>query len=191
LRPRAQNKSDVIEAGTNQVPVFPWEGKMALLKWLDDNMERLLAASLLAAIVILTTANVILRYAFNASLSWGEELTLWIFVWFVWIAVSLAFQRGEHIRITVMFDLLGPRAQRLLEITVGLLILLFFFTLSVECAKLMLKPFVASQKSVVLGLPIPILYASAPVGAMLSSFRVDQHLIRTLRSPLHAPSKGH
>lgn len=163
---------------------------MALLKWIDGNLERLLAALLLAAIVALIAANVILRYVFNASLSWGEELTLWIFVWFVWIAVSLAFQRGEHIRITVLFNALGPRPQRALEIFVSLLILLFLFTLSVECIKLMLKPFVASQTSVVLGLPIPILYASAPVGALLSSIRVIQHLIRTLRRPVLTADGG-
>lgn len=53
--------------------------------------------------------------------------------------------------------------------------------LTVECIKLIMLPFVASQTSVVLGLPIPILYASAPVGAGLSAIRVIQHLIRTLR----------
>jgi TRAP-type C4-dicarboxylate transport system permease small subunit len=44
-----------------------------------------------------------------------------------------------------------------------------------------MMPFVVNQTSVVLGLPIPILYASAPVGAGLSAIRVVQHLLRTLR----------
>jgi TRAP-type C4-dicarboxylate transport system permease small subunit len=158
---------------------------MVYLKWLDANLERALAGFLLASIVVLITINVFLRYVMNASLSWGEELTLWIFVWFVWVAVSLAFQRREHIRITVLIDFLGPTGRKGMEILVSLLILAFLITLSVECIKLMLKPFVASQTSVVLGLPIPILYASAPFGAALSGFRVIQHLIKTLRTPVH------
>lgn len=158
---------------------------MTILTWLDANLERALAGVLLASIVVFIAVNVFLRYVMNASLSWGEELTLWIFVWFVWIAVSLAFQRREHIRITVLTDLLGPSGRKAVEILVSLLILAFLVTLSVECIKLMLKPFVASQTSVVLGLPIPILYASAPFGAALSGFRVIQHLITTLRTPVH------
>lgn len=164
---------------------------MTVLKWLDANLERALAGFLLASIVVLIAVNVFLRYVMNASLSWGEELTLWIFVWFVWIAVSLAFQRREHIRITVLTDLMGPRGRKAIEILVSLLILAFLVTLSVECIKLMLKPFVASQTSVVLGLPIPILYASAPFGAALSGFRVVQHLITTLRTPAHQFDGSH
>lgn len=61
------------------------------------------------------------------------------------------------------------------------MVLGFLAVLTYECVKLILMPFVASQTSVVLGLPIPILYASAPVGASLSALRVIQHLIRTLR----------
>ncbi len=162
---------------------------MALLRWLDDNLERVLTAVLLAAIVALIAGNVFMRYVLNASLSWGEELTLWLFVWFVWIAVSLAFKRGEHIRITVLADAFGPRVQKAAAILVSLLVLAFLGTLAVECLELMLKPFVASQKSVVLGLPIPILYASAPVGAALSAIRVLQHLVKLLRVPLE-PANG-
>ena len=162
---------------------------MALLRWLDDNIERLLTAILLASIVLLIAGNVVMRYVLNASLSWGEELTLWLFVWFVWIAVSLAFKRGEHIRITVLADAFGPSVQRAAAILVSLLILAFLGTLIAECLKLMLKPFVASQKSVVLGLPIPILYASAPVGATLSAIRVLQHLIKLLKLPSQ-PANG-
>ena len=154
---------------------------MTALKWLNENLERTLVAILLAAIVLLIAGNVVMRYIFNASLSWGEELTLWFFVWFIWLAVSQAFHKREHIRITVFRDLLPEKARRVVNIVVDLLVLAFFAVLIVECLKLINQPFVASQNSVVLGLPIPILYASAPVGAGLSAFRVVQHLIRTLR----------
>lgn len=157
---------------------------MPILKWLNANLERLLIATLLAGIVLLIFGNVFMRYIMNASLSWGEELTLWLFVWFVWLAVSYAFKQYEHVRITVIRDLWGIRGQRVLDIVVDLLILAFFAVLIFECVKLILLPFVASQTSVVLGIPIPILYASAPVGAALASFRVLQHLIKTLRTPL-------
>ena len=154
---------------------------MAVLGWLNQNVEKMLASLLLAAIVALIFGNVIMRYVMNASLTWGEELTLWLFVWFVWVGVSYAFHTGDHVRITVLKDLLGDRARLIVDCIVALLVLAFLLVLSFECIKLIRMPFVASQSSVVLGLPIPFLYASAPVGAGLSAIRVVQHLVRTLR----------
>lgn len=154
---------------------------MLVLKWLDQNAEKLLTSLLLAAIVLLIFGNVFMRYVMNASLSWGEELTLWMFVWFVWLGVSYAFHTGDHVRITAFRDLLSDRSRLIVDAVIAILVLGFLVVLTVECIKLIRMPFVASQTSVVLDLPIPILYASAPVGAGLSAIRVIQHLTRTLR----------
>ncbi len=154
---------------------------MSVIRWVDLNAEKALASLLLAAIVLLIFGNVFMRYIMNASLSWGEELTLWLFVWFVWLGISYAFHTGDHVRITVFRDVLGERARLYVDAVIALLVLGFLLVLTVECIKLIMMPFVASQTSVVLGLPIPILYASAPIGAGLSAIRVVQHLIRTLR----------
>ena len=154
---------------------------MLVIRWIDSNAEKVLASTLLAAIVLLIFGNVFMRYILNASLSWGEELTLWLFVWFVWLGVSYAFHTGDHVRITVLRDVLSERARLYADVVIALLVLGFLIVLTIECIKLIRQPFVASQTSVVLGLPIPILYASAPVGAGLSAIRVVQHLIRTLR----------
>jgi TRAP-type C4-dicarboxylate transport system permease small subunit len=149
---------------------------MNFLRWLDKNFEGTVAGILMAAIVALISLNVFMRYVLDASLSWGEELTLWTFVWFVWLSASYAFRHRKHVRITILRDMLGDRGQIGLDLVVDILILIFLGVLAFECLKLINLPFVASQKSVVLGLPIPILYASAPVGAALSSIRVLQHL---------------
>jgi len=159
-----------------------WEDDMMpILKWIDQNAEKALASVLLAAIVLLISGNVFMRYVMNASLSWGEELTLWLFVWFVWIGVSYAFHTGDHVRITVLRDVLNDRARLIADAVIALLVLGFLLVLTYECVKLIRMPFVKSQSSVVLGLPIPILYSSAPVGAGLSAIRVIQHFIKTLR----------
>ena len=161
---------------------------MSVIKWIDANAEKALASALLAMIVLLIFVNVFMRYIMNASLSWGEELTLWLFVWFVWLGVSYAFHTGDHVRITALRDLLNARTRLNADVMIALCVLVFLLVLTLECIKLIMMPFVISQSSVVLGLPIPILYASAPVGAALSTIRVVQHLIRTLR--LIANTKG-
>ncbi len=162
---------------------------MNFLKWINTNLERILAASLLGFIVILITVNVIMRYIFNASLSWGEEATLWTFVWFIWIAVSFGFQKRAHIRITIIRDKLSFKWQILLDMIVDILMLIFFIILIYQGIKLINKPYVASQKSVVLGLAIPILYLSASVGATLSSLRIIQHFYASFKK-LYSDTKG-
>lgn len=154
---------------------------MSFIQWIDNNAEKVLTSVLLAAIVLLISGNVFMRYVMNASLSWGEELTLWLFVWFLWLGVSYAFHTGDHVRITVLRDVVSERARLMVDVVISFLVLGFLIVLVIECIKLIQQPFVASQNSVALGLPIPILYASAPVGAGLSSIRVLQHLIRTMR----------
>nr|WP_321460890.1 TRAP transporter small permease [uncultured Cohaesibacter sp.] len=162
---------------------------MKYFSWLNANLERLLAALLLAWMVLLIAGNVFMRYVLNASLSWGEELTLWTFVWFIWLSVSFAFHTRDHIRITFLRELLPARGAIYIDMLVDMLVLGFFIFLTIECVKLISAPFVASQSSVVLGLPIPILYSSAPVGAMLSSIRILQHLAESIALLKNGPSQ--
>lgn len=150
------------------------------LGWLDSNIEKLIASLLLAAIVSLIFINVTLRYIFNSSLSWGEEATLWVFVWFVWVAISLAFKDWSHVRITLLEGFFSKKNNLIINMISSLIVLFFLVFLSMECIKLMQLPFVASQQSVVLGLPIPLLYASAPFGGLLSAYRVCQHIYKLL-----------
>lgn len=96
--------------------------------------------------------------------------------------------KNLHVRITALRDLFSARTRLYADVMISLCVLIFLFVLTFECIKLIMMPFVISQSSVVLGLPIPILYASAPVGAALSTIRVVQNLIRTLR--LIANTKG-
>lgn len=160
---------------------------MQVLRWLDRSFEETLAVLLLGAIVVLVAANVVARYALNASLSWGEELVGWVFIWFIWIAVSYVFRRDTHITITLLPDMLSPAAQRWLRSVVRVAMIVFLATISVKLIALIQNPMVRNQMSVVLQMPIPLYYASAPVGALLSCLRILQALWRDLSTPLDHP----
>ena len=159
---------------------------MKAFQWLDEYLEAGLAALLLAAIVTLITVQVFMRYVMQSSLSWSEELTLWIFVWFIWLATSYAFKRRAHVQVAVLNQMLSTKGQLILSIFTQLLIVGFFTVLVYQCLILINMPFVAKQRSVVLGMPIQYFYASAPFGATLSLWRLLQNLvtdIKALREP--------
>lgn len=150
---------------------------MKVLNWLNENLEASLAAFLLAFIVCLISVQVFMRYVVHHSLSWSEELTLWIFVWFIWLATSYAFKRRVHVKVTLFHQMLSAKKQLIVNIFTQVLIIGFMAVLIYQCIILINKPFVARQTSVVLGMPIPYFYASAPVGAALSLIRLVQNIV--------------
>jgi len=149
---------------------------MKVFRWLDEYLEAGLAALLLAVIVTLITVQVFMRYVVQESLSWSEELTLWLFVWFIWLATSYAFKKRVHVRVAVLHEALNPKGKLVINILTQLLIIGFLGMLIYQCVILMNMPFVAKQRSVVLGMPIQYFYASAPFGATLSLYRLIQNL---------------
>ncbi|WP_435106059.1 TRAP transporter small permease [Arhodomonas sp. AD133] len=159
---------------------------MTMMRWLDQHMEELLSVILLSVIVILVCVNVTARYAFESSLPWGEELIRWVFVWFIWVAVSYVFRQDKHITITILADLLPQSWQRVHQFLARLLVVVFLLTISLYGVDLMLNPMVRSQVSVVLQMPIPVYYASAPFGAALGALRVIQNCWRSCQSPENA-----
>lgn len=153
-----------------------------MVHWLDEYLEAGLAALLLAVVVTLITVQVFMRYVMQNSLSWSEELTLWLFVWFIWLATSYAFKRRAHVRVAVLDQIFSSRGQLILNIFNQLLIVVFLSVLIYQCFILMNMPFVAKQRSVVLGMPIQYFYASAPFGAALSLLRLVQNLSSDIKA---------
>ncbi|MFM2577371.1 TRAP transporter small permease [Vibrio fortis] len=147
------------------------------MKWINENLEAAIGAMLLAAIVILITIQVVMRYVFQNALSWSEELTLWTFIWFIWIGIAYAFKERKHVKVTFFQDLLPDNAKKILEVVIDIAIVIFLLTMTYQSYKLITLPYVLSQKSVVLNLPIAIMYASAPVGSLLSVFRIIQFYV--------------
>ena len=160
------------------------------LKWLNEHLEGALGGALLAMVVTLITIQVIMRYVFENSLSWSEELTLWSFIWFIWIGISYAFKERKHVKVTFFQDLLPHKIQKRVEVLIDITIVIFLALLIYNSIQLINLPYVSSQQSVVLGLPIPVLYASAPIGSSLSIFRIIQHYSKCCsKQPFHAEVK--
>lgn len=69
-----------------------------------DKLEEILLVLMFIFMVLIIFVQVIMRYVFNNSLAWSEELGKFLFVWLSWVGISIGAKSGEHIKITLLID---------------------------------------------------------------------------------------
>ncbi len=62
----------------------------------------------MAAMVVVVSLQVLLRYAFNTSLDWAEDIARLLFVWSIFLAIPLGVKQGSHIGIELLVMRLPP-----------------------------------------------------------------------------------
>lgn len=123
-----------------------------------------------------TLAQVVCRYALGFSLPWSHELVVLLLIWVVWLAVPIGLDRGRHLAVTIILDLLPARSSRLLagfHLATGLFFLGLVFFLTFPVAQ-------AFEGMKLLTLPIPTnaRYYAATVGSLLSVLVLAARLLR-------------
>jgi len=88
-----------------------------------DKAEDICLVAMFALMVAAIFLQIIMRFIFNNSLTWSEELGKFIFVWISWLGISLAERRNEHIKITLVTDRLSPKWRTIFEILAALCML--------------------------------------------------------------------
>ncbi|MDD2701851.1 MAG: TRAP transporter small permease [Sideroxydans sp.] len=94
---------------------------MKLLKRLDE----WLIAILLAAMTLLTFAQVVMRYVFNSGFTWAQELTSILFAFMIFIGISYGVRVGAHIGVDALIKLFTPRVRRIVSIVAVLFCMLY------------------------------------------------------------------
>ena len=95
-----------------------------------NKAEDICLVAMFAAMVAAIFLQIIMRFVFNNSLSWSEELGKFIFVWISWLGISIGERRREHIRITLIVDKLSVKWKKIFEIIANILLLgILFVTL--------------------------------------------------------------
>jgi TRAP-type C4-dicarboxylate transport system permease small subunit len=89
-------------------------------------LERVLLAACMAAMALITGANVVTRYLTNISLAVTEEYSVALMVAVALIGTALATAAGRHIRIGYFVELTSARTQRLAEMVAMVLVMLCF-----------------------------------------------------------------
>jgi len=81
---------------------------------LDHGVTALLLLAV-GTMVTVVSAQVLLRYGFNRSIDWADEVSRLAFVWSIFLAVPLGVRQGAHIGIDLVVLKCAPVVQRALR----------------------------------------------------------------------------
>jgi len=91
---------------------------LSIVAWSEACLGALieiLAASLVAAEIVILFGGVVFRYVFDHPLVWSDELASTLFLWLVMLGAVIAFRRDEHMRMTACVTALGPAPRALAD----------------------------------------------------------------------------
>lgn len=88
-----------------------------------NRFEDILLVAMFVAMVGIIFVQVIMRYVFNNSLAWSEELGKFLFVWLSWVGISIGARRREHIQITMLVDKMPYKSARMMDALVELILI--------------------------------------------------------------------
>lgn len=117
--------------------------------------------------------NVVLRYGFDYTLGWSEELVREIIIYTTFVGCSTAIKNRSQITIDVLVQLV-PRLRQPLAYVCNLAVLaycVFMMTMGVDMAA---QQAATHQKTILLEIPLVILYAILPLMGALMFVRTLQ-----------------
>lgn len=152
---------------------------MRILRLIDKNFERVVGGVCLAVVVILIFIGVAMRLLFNAGLPWQEELSRVLFVLVIYVGASYGARRNEHLRVTLLHNLLPEGWRRWLDAINDLAWIAFNILVVWYSAKSLFGPmssFVAY--SAYLGMDLRIPFAIVPLLTVLQTYRLIDNFWR-------------
>lgn len=74
------------------------------------------AALLVLAEIAVLSAGIVARYVFRSPIVWSDELAGILFLWLAMLGSVIAFQRGEHMRMTAIVGILSAEVRTFLDV---------------------------------------------------------------------------
>jgi TRAP-type transport system small permease protein len=140
-----------------------------------QNLEEILCGFFLICMVSLVIINVLLRFMFNYSITWAEEVSTICFVWSVFVGASAVYKHKMDIGIDVLVLKLPIISQHYFRLLVTVLLLLingYIFYMSIVFTSIAwVKP------TAVLGVSSAVVNSALIVGFGMITF----HTLRFLR----------
>ncbi|HCY83714.1 MAG TPA: TRAP transporter small permease [Desulfobacteraceae bacterium] len=154
-----------------------------ILKKLDKLISRIeewTLFTIVTAALISLFANVVLRYGFNYTLAWSEELVRIVIIYSTFVGASVAIKKGSMIRIDAVVQIF-PRLEKGLTFYSHILMLVFSGIMIFYGYKMTHLQMLTHQKTIIMQIPLVIVYAIMPLTGGLMCIRTLQAMILDMK----------
>ena len=98
---------------------------MALLQWLDHNIEKLVIFICYSSMAGIVFVEVIRRFVFSQQAAWSTTIPIYLFLWITWIGASYNVRIRTHLKFDEIRVRLPYNIQFLLQVIDAVLWILF------------------------------------------------------------------
>ena len=154
------------------------------LKKLDTivtNIEEWTLFVIVMAALLSLFANVVLRYGFNYTLAWSEELVRIVIIYSTFVGASVAVKQRAMIRIDAIVQLF-PKLKPGLTFITNLLMLVWAYMMVLYGYKMTHLQYLTHQKTIIMQIPLVIIYAIMPIMGVMVFIRTVQVIIQDFRA---------
>ena len=127
--------------------------------------------------VLLAFINVILRYAFDMSLTWAAELTNYLFIWAALFGAAYGFKQGAHISVSLIIEKFSPKVTKGFLIFANLISIAYLGLISYFGYELILLLKDFGEMSVDLNIPLWVPHLVLPISFALAAYRCAEKLV--------------
>jgi TRAP-type C4-dicarboxylate transport system permease small subunit len=153
---------------------------MQILDKISDFFGKYVAAVIGIALLIVTlilTVNVIGRYGFGVSLTFGEELATYTIIWITFVGSGICVKRGIHVSVDAFVNFM-PRTMKKAFLVFGQVVGLVFSLFLIYIGIIICGQVAgAGQMSPAMRMPMAVAYAAIPVGAFYMTIEYIRKLI--------------
>lgn len=152
---------------------------MRLLRWLDDHFEEMILTFFLYIMVAVMGYQVVMRYLFNNSVVWSEELTRYLFVWSAFVSIGYCIKKSSSIKIDQIIHLLPKIIQKIILLLTKVVSLIFFAYLLRYSLNVVQATIKSGQLSPALQMPMYFVHIASVAGFALAFIRILESFIFT------------
>jgi TRAP-type C4-dicarboxylate transport system permease small subunit len=157
--------------------------RIFLMKIFDliRRLDEFISSFLMAFITLLVGIQVFSRYILNFSLAWSEELTLYLFVWIVYIGCSYAMREEGHFSVYMIRSMLGQKNKNILIGITYIITIIFCIVCVIYGIKTEEIMVDTQQKSPAMQINMYWPYLAIPIGMGLMAMQTIKHLWQLLK----------
>jgi C4-dicarboxylate transporter DctQ subunit len=126
-----------------------------------------LGAGALVICTAISFLNVVSRYVFNSPFSWGDELTVLMLAWFVYLPQPALECEDKQLQLTVVYNAVGPRVRVVFNLLRSLVTAAIGLFICYWGYKVIMMNYGLAGKTMALRLPLWIIYIVLPLSMLL------------------------